>query len=46
MAIRVNWWLVHNLPTLVSGLLIGIICGDVQQGIIIGAAVQAVYIAW
>lgn len=37
-------WYTISRP-LVSGLLIGIICGDVQQGIIIGAAVQAVYIA-
>lgn len=37
-------WYTITRP-LVSGLLIGIICGDVKQGVIIGAAVQAVYIA-
>ncbi|MBP2097267.1 PTS mannose/fructose/sorbose/N-acetylgalactosamine transporter subunit IIC [Enterococcus rivorum] len=37
-------WYTLSRP-LVSGFLIGIILGDVTQGIIVGVAVQAVYIA-
>ncbi|WP_367365547.1 PTS mannose/fructose/sorbose/N-acetylgalactosamine transporter subunit IIC [Pediococcus parvulus] len=37
-------WYTLSRP-LVSGFLIGLIVGDVKQGIIIGVAVQAVYIA-
>ncbi|HOJ00927.1 MAG TPA: PTS system mannose/fructose/sorbose family transporter subunit IID [Anaerolineaceae bacterium] len=36
-------WYTIGRP-LVSGLIIGLILGDVQQGIIIGAAIQAMYI--
>jgi mannose/fructose/N-acetylgalactosamine-specific phosphotransferase system component IID len=36
-------WYTTGRP-LVSGLIIGLILGDVQQGIIIGAAIQAMYI--
>ena len=38
-----GWYLI-NRP-LVSGMLVGLILGDVQTGIVIGVAVQAVYIA-
>lgn len=37
-------WYTLTRP-LVSGMIVGIILGDVQKGIIIGIAVQAVYIA-
>lgn len=37
-------WYVLSRP-LVSGFLIGLIMGDVQTGIIVGVAVQVVYIA-
>ncbi|CAI0884127.1 PTS mannose/fructose/sorbose/N-acetylgalactosamine transporter subunit IIC [Serratia proteamaculans] len=37
-------WYILSRP-LVSGMLVGAILGDVQTGIIIGVAVQAVYIA-
>lgn len=37
-------WYILSRP-LVSGMLVGIILGDVQNGIVIGVAVQAVYIA-
>lgn len=37
-------WYVLSRP-LVSGMIVGIILGDVKTGIIIGVAVQAVYIA-
>lgn len=37
-------WYTLSRP-LVSGMLIGLITGDVKEGIIIGVAVQAVYIA-
>lgn len=37
-------WYTLSRP-LVSGFLIGLIVGDVKQGIIVGVAVQAVYIA-
>ena len=36
-------WYTIGRP-LVSGLIIGLILGDIQQGIIIGAAIQAMYI--
>ncbi|MGB7802040.1 PTS mannose/fructose/sorbose/N-acetylgalactosamine transporter subunit IIC [Buttiauxella sp.] len=38
-----GWYLITR--PLVSGMLVGFILGDVQTGIIIGVAVQAVYIA-
>ncbi|WP_034912182.1 PTS sugar transporter subunit IIC [Erwinia sp. 9145] len=38
-----GWYLLTR--PLVSGMLVGIILGDVQTGIIVGVAVQAVYIA-
>lgn len=38
-----GWYLISR--PLVSGMLVGLILGDVQTGIIIGVAVQAVYIA-
>ncbi|WP_436893957.1 PTS mannose/fructose/sorbose/N-acetylgalactosamine transporter subunit IIC [Siccibacter turicensis] len=38
-----GWYLLSR--PLVSGMLVGFILGDVQTGIIIGVAVQAVYIA-
>jgi PTS system mannose-specific IIC component len=38
-----GWYLLSR--PLVSGMLVGLILGDVQTGIIIGVAVQAVYIA-
>jgi len=37
-----GWWTIGR--PLVAGLVIGIILGDVKQGIIIGAAIQALYI--
>ncbi|SFL63129.1 PTS mannose/fructose/sorbose/N-acetylgalactosamine transporter subunit IIC [Halanaerobium salsuginis] len=37
-------WYTLSRP-LVSGMIVGTILGDIQQGIIIGVAVQAVYIA-
>jgi PTS system mannose-specific IIC component len=36
--------MVYDGRPLVSGLIIGVILGDIQQGIIIGAAIQAMYI--
>jgi len=38
-----GWYLISR--PLVSGMLVGLILGDVKTGIIIGVAVQAVYIA-
>ncbi|MEM6160325.1 PTS sugar transporter subunit IIC [Erwinia sp. P6884] len=38
-----GWYLITR--PLVSGMLVGLILGDMQTGIIIGVAVQAVYIA-
>nr|MBO1343149.1 PTS sugar transporter subunit IIC [Enterococcus sp. 665A] len=40
----IGGWYVVGRP-LVSGLLIGVILGDIQTGIIVGAAVQTVFIA-
>lgn len=37
-------WYTLSRP-LVSGMIVGLILGDIQQGILIGVAVQAVYIA-
>lgn len=38
-----GWYLISR--PLVSGMLVGLILGDVKTGIMIGVAVQAVYIA-
>ena len=38
-----GWYLITR--PLVSGMLVGIILGDINTGIMIGVAVQAVYIA-
>ena len=40
----IGGWYVLGRP-LISGLLIGLVLGDVQTGIIVGAAVQTVFIA-
>jgi mannose/fructose/N-acetylgalactosamine-specific phosphotransferase system component IIC len=37
-----GWWTIGR--PLVAGMLIGIILGDVQQGIILGAAINALYL--
>jgi len=38
-----GWYLITR--PLISGMLVGIILGDIKTGIMIGVAVQAVYIA-
>lgn len=43
MGLTGGWYTISR--PLVSGFLIGLILGDVTQGIIIGVAIQAVYIA-
>lgn len=43
MGLSGGWYLVSR--PLVSGMLVGVILGDVKTGIMIGVAVQAVYIA-